>query len=67
MPSSNTSLIAQLAEIELEHESLHNILDGPEGDYSFGELDARRMKKRKLWLKDRIRLLKSMLYPDVIA
>lgn len=67
MTSPNSSLIAQLAEIEKEHEYLHNILDSQQYSSIFGELEEQRMKKRKLWLKDRIALLRSMLHPDVIA
>lgn len=57
----------QLHEIEIEHRDLDlviaHLLENPPPD----ELLIRRLKKRKLGLKDRIILLGQMLTPDIPA
>ena len=57
----------QLNEIEIEHRDLDlviaHMLENPPPD----ELLDRRLKKRKLGLKDRIILLEQMLTPDIPA
>jgi hypothetical protein len=57
----------QLHEIEIEHRDLDlviaHLLENPPPD----ELLIRRLKKRKLGLKDRIILLEQMLTPDIPA
>ncbi len=57
----------QLNEIEIEHRDLDlviaHMLENPPPD----ELLVRRLKKRKLGLKDRIILLEQMLTPDIPA
>ena len=57
----------QLREIEIEHRDLDlviaHMLENPPPD----ELLIRRLKKRKLGLKDRIILLEQMLTPDIPA
>ena len=57
----------QLNEIEIEHRDLDlviaHVLENPPPD----ELHIRRLKKRKLGLKDRIILLEQMLTPDIPA
>lgn len=59
-----TSLAMRLAELRTEHRDLDlaitRLLDSPSED----ELLVRRLKKRKLLLKDRITLIESMLTPD---
>jgi hypothetical protein len=57
----------QLHELRMEHRDLDlvitHLLDNPPPD----ELLIRRLKKRKLLLKDRILLLEQMLIPDIPA
>ena len=58
---------AQLRELQVEHRDLdqvicHLITNPPPDD-----LLIRRLKKRKLALKDRILLLEEMLVPDIPA
>ena len=57
----------QLHEVEIEHRDLDlviaHMLENPPPD----ELLIRRLKKRKLGLKDRIILLGQMLTPDIPA
>ena len=60
-------LKSRLLELGLEHrdldEAIERLLATPPKD----ELLLRRLKKRKLLLKDRIALLQSMLEPDILA
>ena len=62
-----TATRATLAEMDLEHRDLDLVIDhlllNPPPD----ELLVRRLKKRKLVLKDRISQLQSALEPDVLA
>lgn len=61
------SLRARLHELELEHRDLDEVVrrlaDSPTAD----QLLLRRLKKRKLLLKDQIARLKSELIPDLDA
>ena len=60
----STETRATLDELQLEHRDLDLVIDhlllNPPPD----ELLVRRLKKRKLLLKDRIALLERMLTPD---
>lgn len=62
-----TSLRLRLEEMRLEHRDLDDAIAGlaesPTGD----ELMLRRLKKRKLALKDRIVAIEHMLDPDEYA
>lgn len=61
-------LIDELRQLEQEHRDLNILTDnnGP-GYLELDQLTAQRFKKRKLFLKDRIAHIRSMLYPDIIA
>jgi hypothetical protein len=63
----DTSTAAQLRELSDEHrdldEAIARLTASPNGD----ELLVRRMKKRKLALKDRIAILERQLEPDDLA
>lgn len=60
-------LIAQLAELRRQHRALDEeislLTDSPLGD----QLRIKRLKIRKLQLKDEIARLEDKLYPDIIA
>lgn len=60
-------LTAQLAELRRQHRALDEeivaLSDSPLGD----QLGVKRLKKRKLHLKDEIARLEDKLYPDIIA
>jgi hypothetical protein len=59
------SLIARkLAELKLEHRDLDLAIERLTADTSADELSVKRLKKRKLWLKDCIAKLESALIPD---
>ena len=61
------ALRTQLQEMRVEHRdldaALHRLLETPPGD----ELMLRRLKKRKLQIKDRIAQIEGMLEPDIPA
>lgn len=62
-----TDIRRQLHELHIEHRDLDQVIahltDHPPPD----ELLVRRLKKRKLVLKDRILLLETLLVPDIPA
>jgi hypothetical protein len=57
----------RIIELEVEHRDLDSIIDLLVLDARHDELQLRRLKKRKLQLKDHITLLKMQLVPDVPA
>lgn len=57
----------QLLELQLEHRDLDQVIEHLLVHPPCDELLIRRIKKRKLALKDRIRLLEEMLVPDIPA
>ncbi len=60
-------LHAKLEMLSLEHSDLDDIINRLSADPSFDQLKLRRMKKRKLLLKDQISRLRSKLIPDIEA
>jgi len=66
--SDDTAEIArQLVELRIEHRDLDNAITHLSGDSGCDELQLKRMKKRKLLLKDTIARLESKLIPDLDA
>ncbi len=65
--TDSKSISDQLHELQVEHRDLDlviaHMMENPPPD----ELLIRRLKKRKLGLKDRILLLEQMLTPDIPA
>jgi len=57
-------LAQQLAELRLEHRDLDAAIDRLALTPDVDELTVKRLKKRKLWLKDCIARLESALIPD---
>ncbi|GAB3382032.1 YdcH family protein [Lysobacter fragariae] len=63
--TDDPSVIArQLTELKLEHRDLDLAIERLAADLAADELAIKRMKKRKLWLKDCISRLESALIPD---
>lgn len=60
-------IASQLADVKLEHRDLDVLIARLVHDRSADELALRRMKKRKLRLKDMIAYLESRLIPDMDA
>lgn len=61
------NLLAQLQELRQEHRDLDEAIARLEAAPTLDELLMRRMKKRKLHLKDRISVVERMLEPDELA
>jgi hypothetical protein len=57
----------RIIELEVEHSDLNAVIDVLICDPRHEELQLRRLKKRKLQLKDNITLLKMQLVPDIPA
>ncbi len=56
-----------LHELQVEHRDLDQVIAHLTGNPPPDELLVRRLKKRKLGLKDKILLLEEMLVPDIPA
>ncbi|MGO4221415.1 YdcH family protein [Lysobacter sp. TAF61] len=57
-------LARQLAELRLEHRDLDVAIERLAREPDADELTVKRLKKRKLWLKDCISRIESALIPD---
>jgi hypothetical protein len=60
-------LQARIMALELEHHDLDDVISRLVIDPRQDELQLRRLKKRKLMLKDTIARLRDRLIPDIIA
>jgi hypothetical protein len=57
----------QLDELKTEHRDLDEVIARLGENATPNQLQIRRLKKRKLTLKDQIERLQSRLLPDIIA
>ncbi len=57
----------RLATLREEHRKLDTTIAELTAQGSFDQLEVKRLKKRKLQLKDEIARLESALVPDIIA
>ncbi len=68
MEKSKLSVVkTRLVELEYEHRDLDEAIIRFSQDPNPDQLQLKRMKKRKLMLKDQIMQLKSHLIPDIDA
>ena len=65
--SDRAALEAKIAELRQEHRDLDDAIAALLEQGPSTQLQAQRLKKRKLQLKDLIAKLESELYPDIIA
>jgi hypothetical protein len=66
----NTELfknIERLRQLRIEHRDLDDIIARLSLDFNADEIQMKRLKKRKLLLKDQITRLESKLIPDLNA
>ena len=66
----NTDLfknIERLRQLRIEHRDLDDIISRLTMDFKVDELQMKRLKRRKLLLKDQIARLESQLIPDLNA
>ncbi len=61
------NIVRKLTALREEHRELDRTIEHLSQDSSVDQLRLRRMKKRKLWLKDMITRLESELIPDIDA
>jgi hypothetical protein len=57
----------RLEDLKVEHRDLDDVIIRLSQDAPFDQLQLKRLKKRKLALKDQITMLESSLVPDIIA
>ena len=60
-------IAAQLVELRTEHRDLDEAIARLVAQTGFDELAIKRLKKRKLRLKDQIAIIEDTLLPDIIA
>ena len=65
--SDERELREQLARLRSEHRDLDAQIVAEEASAHADQLLIKRLKKRKLSLKDRIKALEDQLLPDIIA
>ena len=58
---------SRIIELEVEHRDLDSVIDLLSQSTRHEELQIRRLKKRRLQLKDHITLLRMQLVPDIPA
>ena len=58
---------AKLEGLRIEHRDLDDVISRLSMDFKVDELQMKRLKKRKLMLKDQIARLESQLIPDLNA
>jgi hypothetical protein len=63
----DVTLEMKIGELKSEHRALDKELHDIGSDPSIDDLQIRRLKKRKLFLKDSITHLESRLVPDITA
>ena len=60
-------ILARIVELEIEHSDLDDVTERLSVLPAQDQLQLRRIKKRKLYLKDQIARLRNRLIPDIIA
>ena len=61
------ALQERIVELKMEHRDLDAAIGRLEADQAHDELQIRRLKRRKLLLKDQIARLEREIDPDVLA
>ncbi len=67
LPEQIKQIKRRIVELGIEHRDLDEVIARLTADPSPDELQLRRIKKRKLWLKDEIARLQMQITPDILA
>lgn len=67
MVDQDNSKLHQLEQLKTEHRDLDDVIERLSGDGNVDQLQMKRLKKRKLYLKDQILIIESGGIPDIIA
>jgi hypothetical protein len=67
MSKNGEDIKTRIIELEVEHRDLDSVIDLLSSSTQHEELQIRRLKKRRLQLKDHITLLRMQLVPDIPA
>jgi hypothetical protein len=67
LPTDPSEIARTLIELKVEHRDLDQVIARLAGDPKSDELQLKRLKKRKLRIKDMIAYLESKLIPDLDA
>ncbi|MEW5009646.1 MAG: DUF465 domain-containing protein [Cycloclasticus sp.] len=65
--SQNELVTFKIIELNQEHQDLHYIIDHLTDELNPDQIRIRRLKKRRLYVKDQIAHLRSSLIPDIDA
>ena len=60
-------LVGQIERLRQEHRDLDAAIEALRHAGEADQLQLQRLKKRKLWLRDRLSALEDQLTPDIIA
>jgi hypothetical protein len=60
-------IATRIIELQVEHRDLDDIIDRLAATPNCDELQLKRLKKRKLQIKDQITMLQMQLVPDIPA
>jgi hypothetical protein len=60
-------VLEKLRELRIEHRDLDDVITRLQMDLRVDELQLKRLKKRKLMLKDQITQMEDTMLPDIIA
>jgi hypothetical protein len=66
-PDEERELREQLARLLQEHRDLDSAIEALQDSPGSDLLQVQRLKKRKLYLRDRITFIEDQLTPDIIA
>ena len=58
---------SRIIELQLEHRGLDSLIDASSPGEGFDDLALRRLKKRRLQIRDEILVLQMRLVPDIPA
>ncbi|MEO0411499.1 MAG: DUF465 domain-containing protein [Pseudomonadota bacterium] len=67
MTADETALRQRLTLLQEEHQDLDSAITALIEETPFNQLQAQRLKKKKLQLRDEISRIEDLLIPDIIA